>query len=152
MDRTLESVNVGGFKMRWNLKTFLIIVPLLALLLAFLIQHLFVPKPNATVSILGPITTGENALLPAPAEDLIARAIDRHYGVLALNGNKPASVLSLIKVEEMESWTEDERGYPLIGNAQMHHRLWRCEFDAVSNEGEVSRRVVHLDQNHFHLP
>ena len=135
--------------MRWSLRSFLIVVPILALLLVFLIQYFYAPKPETTVFILGPVTTGSDVFLPPPTDNVIKRLIGNHY---ANHFKKSIGVTLLIKVEEVESWMDDARIYPLIGDAQLHHRIWLCEFDAVSNDGDISRRVVHLDQNHFHQP
>ena len=136
--------------MKWSLRAFLICIPILALLLTLAIQYFFPEKPLPRLPVLGVVTNGAVAELPVPGDAVIKRTIDRFYE--SDGSKKQTNVVSILKLEELESWMDNERDYPLIGPAQLHHRLWLCEFKAVSDDGTVSKRRIHLDHNHFHQP
>jgi hypothetical protein len=135
--------------MQWSLKRFLIFVPVMALILVFLIQNLFTPISEGPFAILGPITTGANFELPPPDENLILRVIERNDMVAGKGPNLLSP--SVVEIEEIESWFDEEKHHPLIGPAKIHHRVWRCELETTMVDGSVSRRSILLDQNHFHM-
>jgi hypothetical protein len=140
--------------MKWSLRAFLIVVPIMALMFAWLVQALLEPKPEETVSYIGRITNGAEMFLPEPTSDEIVRVIEKVVAKGNIRGKGEIQKLvydSPFELEEVEAWIDPERSYPLIGPAQLHHRLWKCNFDTVDKDGEISKRAILIDQNHFHM-
>lgn len=138
--------------MRWKLRTFLILVPILGLILALSIEYLREPPVDGTVCVLGPLTTGGKPELPLPSKDEINRAIQRAYQtpnskvlVASIDATQPP------KLELIESRISDERDYPLIGPARLHQNLYRCDFVLQLEDGTEAERSIIIDHNHFHV-
>lgn len=138
--------------MRWNLKAFLIAVPLLAALLVLVIQHFQKPPHDGTAALLGPITSGTSLTLSPPKEIEFVRAIERIYktkggqfSTLKIDRNVP------LKIEKVSSKLDAQKVHPLIGPARLHHQIWQCEFGVKRIDGTTEKRSITIDQNHFHL-
>lgn len=138
--------------MRWKLRTFLIVTPILAMMLALVIQHFQKLPVDGTAQVLGPVTSGDDMFLDPPSREEVFRAIERVY---QSSQGRFAGIFvdtdQAIKIDFVESRLDRERVYPLIGPAMLHHQFWRCEFVVTQEDGMEQNRSIIVDHNHFHM-
>lgn len=137
---------------RWSLASFLIFSAVTAVILSAVIRYGLSPREHL-LTVMGAVTYGDEVRLPVLTKEEIRNAIGRQIRAgqsKEFQSDFKDFYIEAALIEPVEERLDPERNVPLIGYAWLHHRVFRCELVGEQN-GSVVRRIVLVDQNHFHL-
>ena len=141
---------MNGFKNRrlqWSLKTFIACVLVTACLLAFGVSR-FNAQYEMDGSVLGPLTSGDRVEMGPLSTSEVLWALER----LPTDKKPPAGFrVSKLDVREVDKFSDPPKVIPLIGNAQMHHTIYRCKVLGKTPDGTSHSLTVHIDHINYHM-
>lgn len=132
-------------KLSFKLRTFLAVVVVLGITTCIAVEKLF-RQPIEVVShvVLGPLTTGnDSSISPLTIEELRFAVTNR--------SNRLFSLVRTASIEEYEKSTQPPREIPLLGFAELHSTIFKCEVEGLEPDGTPVKRTIYVEQNHFHL-
>ena len=132
-------------KLNFNLRTFLAVVVILGITTWIALEN-FLRQPIEVVNhvVIGQLTTGtDSSISPLTIEEL--------RWAVANRSNRLFSLISTASIEEYEKSTQLPREIPLIGLAELHRTIFKCDVEGLDPDGTPVKRTIYVEQNHFHL-
>jgi hypothetical protein len=139
-------------RFQFGLRFFLVAVVVSAFALIFIWEQANQPLVFRSKSrILGAVTSGDinslEELTISPAEAMRSITRDRDLRKLVSSD----MLWQCVEIEPMETIRKPPRNYPLIGEAFIRSRDFRCKLEGVDpNSGKTKNAVVIVNRNHFH--
>ena len=131
-------------KPRWSLRTLLVLFICSTVVTGWLARKCYFAR-QSPVPILGPMTSGMSSDLALSDEEIVRTL--RHSDDFEFDSD--FTVVQIVK-HIVESRINSPRVVPLIGNASLHHQIYRCI--VIGNDGSLPRaEIVYIDHNHFHM-
>ncbi len=131
-------------KLNFNLRTFLAVVVILGITTCIALENSLRQPIEVNHVVIGQITTGtDSSISPLTIEELRWVVTDGSNGLFSL--------VRTASIEEYEKSTQLPREIPLIGLAELHRTIFKCDVEGLDPDGTPVKRTVYVEQNHFHL-